>query len=216
MPESWKCPECGLVNFASDANCKRCGALVPPTAVQSVTPAGIVLQDGYVLPPPPMAAIWRDGNTLVMDKNAMLPDHCVKCNARANGLRVRKKLAWHHPLLYILIFGAALIYVILAAALSKRATIEFPLCENHKTRRRTFLTIGLISLALGLIVSIFGFAYEYPEIGLVGVLLFFAAVFWLVFASRIVGVKKIDDRYAWITGINREFLNHFPPIPSGV
>ncbi len=213
MTKSWKCPECGLVNFAADANCKRCGALIPQTAA---TPVGIVLQDGYVLPPPPAAGIWRDGTTLVMDKNAMLPDNCVKCNAPAHGLRVRKKLAWHHPLLYLLIFGAALFYVILAAALSKRATVEFPLCDNHKSRRKTFLIIGLSLLALGLIVPILGFANEYVEIGLFGLLLFFVAVFWLVFASRVVGVKKIDDRYAWLTGINRDFLNHFPPIPSGV
>jgi len=216
MTKSWKCPECGLVNFASDANCKRCGALIPQTAAQPATPAGIVLQDGYVLPPPPAAGIWRDGTTLVMDKNAMLPDNCVKCNAPAHGLRVRKKLAWHHPLLYLLIFGAALFYVILAAALSKRATVEFPLCGNHKSRRKNFLIIGVSLLALGLIVPILGFANEYVEIGVFGLLLFFVAVFWLVFASRVVGVKKIDDRYAWLTGINRDFLNHFPPIPSGV
>ena len=163
-----------------------------------------------------MAGIWRDGTTLVMDKNAILPDNCVKCNAPANGLRLRKKLAWHHPLLYMLVFGAALFYVILAAALSKRATVEFPLCHDHKTRRRTFLTIGFVLLALGLIVAILGFANEYIEIGLFGVLLFFLAVFWLAFASRVIGVKKIDDRFVWLTGINRDFLNHFPPIPTGI
>jgi Zn-finger in Ran binding protein and others len=216
MPESWKCPECGLVNFASDANCKRCGALIPQTTAPSVTSAGIVLQDGYVLPPPPMPAIWRERTTLVMDKNAILPNNCVKCNAPAHGFRVRKKLAWHHPLLYILIFGAALIYVIVAAALSKRATIEFPLCEDHRKRRKTFLTVGFVLLAFGLIVPIVGFANDYMGIGLFGILLFFVAVFWLIFAGRVVGVKKIDDRYAWLTGINRDFLNHFPPIPGGV
>ena len=214
MAQSWKCPECGLVNFASDANCKRCSALIPQAAAQPAS--GIVLEDGYVLPPPPMAGIWRDGTTLVMDKNAMLPDNCVKCNAPANGSRVRKKLAWHHPLLYLLVFGAALFYVILAAALSKRATVEFPLCEEHKSRRRTFMTIGFVVMAIGLVLPFVGLAYEYPEIALFGVLLFLIAVFWLVFACRIVGVKKIDDRYAWLTGINREFLNHFPAIPGGV
>jgi len=151
-----------------------------------------------------------------MDKNALLPDNCVRCNAPANGLRVRKKLAWHHPLLYLLIFGAALFYVILAAALSKRATVELPLCDNHKSQRKTFLIIGLALLTLGLILPILGFANDYTEIGLFGLLLFFIAFFWLVFASRVVGVKKIDDRYAWLTGINREFLNHFPPIPTGI
>lgn len=216
MPQSWKCPECGLANFASAANCKRCSALIPQTATQPISPAGIVLPDGYVLPPPPTAGIWREGKTLVMDKNAMLPDYCVKCNGPANGLRVRKKLAWHHPVLYILIFGAALFYVILAAALSKRATVDFPVCESHKTRRQTFLIVGFVLLALGVIVPIVGFTSDYPEIGGFGLLLFLVAVLWLVFASRVVGVKKIDDRYAWLTGLNRDFLDQFPPIPSGV
>jgi hypothetical protein len=216
MTKSWKCPECGLVNFASEANCKRCPALIPQTATQPISPSGIVLEDGYVLPPPPTAGIWREGKTLVMDKNAMLPDYCVKCNGPANGLRVRKKLAWHHPVLYVLIFGAALFYVILAAALSKRATVDFPVCENHKNRRRTLLIVGLVLLALGTMLGILGFTSDYPEIGVFGLLLFFVAVFWLVFASRVVGVKKIDDRYAWLTGLNGDFLDLFPPIPSGV
>lgn len=215
MPQSWKCPECGLVNFASGANCKRCGALIPQTATQPISP-GIVLEDGYVLPPPPVAGIWREGKTLVMDKNAMLPDYCVKCNGPANGLRVRKKLAWHHPVLYILIFGAALFYVILAAALSKRATVDLPVCENHKTRRRIFLIVGFVLLAFGVMLPILGFTSDYPEIGAFGLLLFLVAVCWLVFASRVVGVKKIDDRYAWLTGLNGDFLDHFPPIASGV
>ena len=163
-----------------------------------------------------MAGIWRDGATLVMDKNARLPDNCVKCNAPANGSRVRKKLAWHHPLLYLLVFGAALFYVILAAALSKRATVEFPLCEEHKSRRRSFMTIGFVVMAIGLVLPFVGIAYEYPGVALFGVLLFLIAVFWLVFACRIAGVKKIDDRYAWLTGLNSEFLNHFPAMPSGV
>lgn|SRR5574341_2405187 len=216
MSQSWKCPECGLVNFASDANCKRCGAVVAAAAFQPAGVAGIVLEDGYVLPAPPAAGIWRDGATLVMDKNASLPDRCVKCNAPANGLRVRKKLSWHHPFLYLLIFGAALVYVILAMALSKRAIVEFGICQNHKRRRRILLNIGFGLLAIGLMLPFVGFGYDYPEIGVLGILLFLVAVFWLVIAARVVSLKKIDDRYVWLTGVNRDFLAQFAPLPSGL
>src|SRR3954464_15581653 len=107
MPQSWKCHSCGLINFASDPNCKRCGA----QSLQDA-PAGVVLEDGYVLPTPP-DGVWRDGPILVMHKIAPLPDYCIKCNSPANGLRIRRKLSWHHPALYILVFGAALFYVIM-------------------------------------------------------------------------------------------------------
>src|SRR5438045_334031 len=101
MRSSWKCPECGLVNFASDASCKRCQALAPqPVAHSTPLSAGITLEDGYVLPPPPMSnGIWRDGKTLVMMKEAFLPDRCVKCNGPANGYRLRRRLSWHEPII---------------------------------------------------------------------------------------------------------------------
>src|SRR5882762_3300178 len=124
MMTSWKCAECGLVNFTSETNCKRCGATAVTAGIEAPSPpTGIVLEDGYVLPPPPtIGGIWRDSSTLVMTKDASLPDRCVKCNAPANGLRLKRRLAWHSPVLYLLIVLAVLIYVILAGILSKRAT----------------------------------------------------------------------------------------------
>lgn len=98
-----KCPQCGLTNFATATQCKRCQTLF--TQNLSSTPGstlqGIVLEDGYVLPPPPSvglpnSGVWRDRSTLVMSKDAQLPDPCVKCNAFTVG-RLRRKFAWHHP-----------------------------------------------------------------------------------------------------------------------
>jgi len=216
MTSPWKCPECGLVNFASAANCKRCQALAPPPAVEaSPQPAGIVLADGYVLPPPPVSSgIWRDGKTLVMTKEAFLPDRCVKCSGPANGYRLRKRLSWHEPILYAVIVIAVLLYLILAMALSKRATVEFGLCPDHVRRRRNSLLIGWASFLLGLIIPVLGFTYDYAAIGLLGILLFLAAIIWLAIAYKVANVKRIDDRYVWLTGINEQFLLQFPPVPA--
>ena len=103
MPASWKCSQCGLVNFASSESCKRCGVLGPIGQVQQPqAPAGIVLEDGYVMPPPPsFGGVWRDQSTLVMTKDATLPDYCVKCDAPANGFRLKRNLSWHEPALYL-------------------------------------------------------------------------------------------------------------------
>jgi len=212
MTTSWRCAECGLVNFASSANCKRCGAAQSTAGVPAQpTPAGIVLEDGYVLPPPPSGGVWRDNSTLVMVKEAPLPDRCVKCNAPANGVRLRRRLAWHSPVLYLLIFVAVLIYAILAAVLSKRATIYIGLCAEHFQGRRKKIAVGWILLAGGLISIIVGFAYEYPIIGLLGFAVFLFALVWLIMVSRVVTPKKIDDRLVWLNGINSAYLSQLPP-----
>jgi len=182
------------------------GAYASPPA------AGIVLEDGYVLPPPPtIGAVWRDKSTLVMTKEASLPDRCVKCNASANGLRLKRRLSWHHPVLYLLIFVALLIYVILAAILSKRATVYIGLCAEHFQRRRKLLAAGWVLLAIGLISPVVAFSYDYPGVGLLGALLLIIAIIWLVLVARVVTVKKIDDRLVWLNGINSNYLAQLPP-----
>ena len=215
MPESWKCPECGLVNFASDANCKRCRASNSQTALKADTPpAGIVLEDGYVLPPPPQAGVWQEGKTLIMDKHAFLPDYCVKCNAPANGLRLRKRLRWHHPLLYLLVIPGVLIYAFVATFLSQQATVEFGICADHKRRRRIIWGIGLALLIIGLIMPFAGLANESGGVAGIGFLILLVAIVWLVMASKFVNVKKMDERFVWMTGVNQGFLAHFPALPS--
>jgi hypothetical protein len=210
MTTSWKCAECGLVNFATSASCLRCDA-VRPTAGASAPAAGIVLEDGYVLPPPPSGGIWRDKSTLVMVKEAPLPDRCVKCNAPANGMRLRRRLSWHHPVLYLAIFAAMLIYAILASVLSKRATIEVGLCAEHFHRRRQKIAIGWILLAGGLLFAPVAFANDYPLIGVLGLTVFLFGLVWLIVVSRVVTPKKIDDRLVWLNGVNSAYLSEFPP-----
>ncbi|MEK6334281.1 MAG: zinc finger Ran-binding domain-containing protein [Acidobacteriota bacterium] len=213
MTTSWKCAECGLVNFADAANCKRCGAASATAAVpdQPPPPAGIVLEDGYVLPPPPSGGIWRDNATLVMVKEALLPNRCVKCNESAQSVRVRRRLSWHHPVLYLLLFVALLVYAILAAVLSKRAIVYIGLCPGHFQRRRKNLIIGVVLLVAGFIGAIVGFANEYFMIGLLGLAAFLFGMVWTIVASRIVTVKRIDDRLIWLNGINSAYLAQFPP-----
>jgi len=209
---SWKCAACGLVNLGSENNCKRCGAAAATTGVEAPPPpTGIVLEDGYVLPlPPAIGGIWRDKSTLVMTKDASLPDRCVKCNAPANGVRLKRMLAWHSPVLYLVIFFAVLIYVILAAILSKRATVYIGLCNQHFQRRRKQKVIGWLLLAIGVVVPILAIAYDYPILGLLGFAVFLFAVIWLVVVSRVVVVKKIDDQLVWLNGINSNYLAQFP------
>jgi ribosomal protein L40E len=217
MTTSWKCTECGLVNFASATNCKRCGAAAVSAAYAPPPPAGLVLEDGYVMPPPPSTGgVWCDKSTLVMTKDAALPDRCVKCNAPANGLRLKRKLSWHHPVLYLLVFGAALLYVIIAAVLSKRATVYLGLCAEHFQRRRRRMAIGWLLLVAGIVGVPAAIAYDYPMVALLAVAVFLFSVIWLIVVTRVVTVKKIDDRLVWLKGINSNYLSQLPPWQSQV
>ena len=216
MPGAWKCAECGLVNFDSDANCKRCAAARDTSGVPTQPPpTGIVLEDGYVLPAPPnTGGIWRENNTLVMTKDASLPDQCIKCNAPAHGFRLKRNLSWHHPALFLVIIVAWLIYLVLAIALSKRATIFIGLCPDHVQRRKNLLIAGWGMLAISLIGAFVAFNYEYVGVGLLGLLLFLVSIFWLAIVAKTVKVKKIDDRYVWLNGIDTNYLAQFPTTQS--
>jgi hypothetical protein len=215
-----KCAQCGLVNLATATQCLRCRtpfvqnvSSVPGTNLQ-----GIVLADGYVLPPPPSvgmpgAGVWRDKATLVMSRDALLPKRCVKCNALTDG-RLTRKLTWHHPAIYILILVAWLAYLIVALIVRKRATIEVGLCEEHRSRRRTYIWITLGLVLLGLAGFALAIMANDGAPALFGVLVMLTAIIFGAIAIRVTAPSKIDDRFIWLRGVNKDYLNQFPQWPG--
>lgn len=215
-----KCPQCGLMNFAAATQCKRCGTLFTQnlSSIPGSNLQGFVLADGYVLPPPPSvglpnSGVWRDRSTLVMSKDAHLPDRCIKCNAFTNG-RLRRKFAWHHPAIYILLLVAWLIYLIVAMIVKKRATIDLGICEEHSAKRRTYIWITWL-LALGGIAGfVLAIAANDGTPALIGLLLLLTAIVFGVIATRVTYPSKIDDRFVWLKGVNAEYLNQLPQWPD--
>ena len=213
-----KCSQCGLINFATATQCKRCGTHFSQNVSSGSNLQGFVLEDGYVLPPPPSvgmpgAGIWRDGATLVMSKGAQLPDRRVKCNAFTNG-RLRRKFSWHHPAIYILIIVAWLIYLIVAMIVRKRATVDLGFCEEHSAKRRTYIWIAWL-LALGGVAGfVLAILANDSTPALIGFLLLLTAVVFAVITTRVVYPSKIDDRFVWLKGVNAEYLNQLPSWPG--
>ena len=97
-----------------------------------------------------MPTIWRSNSALVMTKQALLPQRCVKCNAPTQHT-LKRNLRWHHPALYLVIFGGVLLYFILSLVLSKSATIHIGLCETHAAARKRdmLITCVLVLLSFG-------------------------------------------------------------------
>ena len=80
--------------------------------------------------------LYRKGRLLVMHKQAVLPDRCVKSNQPVHGRRLKRKLTWHDPVLYFILPVDFLVYLITVLILRKRATIYVGLGEEWFRKRR--------------------------------------------------------------------------------
>ena len=190
----------------------------PPDAYypQSPTSTASPSEGAYVFPPPPstglypQGGVWRDKSTLVMSKDATLPDRCVKCNGSTGGLRLKRTLYWHNPIFYIFIFMGVLLYFIVAMFVRWKATVYVPLCETHLARRRYGLITGWLLFLLGLGGFIIAIASNELIFALLGFLALLVGFVLLIATARTVLPVKIDERFVWLKGINKDYLNQLP------
>ena len=215
-----RCAHCGLVNFSTATQCKRCRT----PFVQDLSPVGganvhgIVLEDGYVLPPPPSvgtpgAGLWRDKDQLVVSNGMPLPDRCIKCNAPAPGPKLKKKLSWHHPAFYFLILAGVLIYAIAVMFVRKNAIIHLGLCEEHMMKHRRSVLVNWLFILL--VVGFFVLALiTWNNYFIIPVMMLLpAGVLYALIAGRTVTAAKIDNKFAWLKGVNGAYLDGVPPLP---
>jgi hypothetical protein len=166
----------------------------------------------------PNAGLWRDGKLLVMHRQAALPDRCVKSNQPAHGRCLRRKLAWHHPAIYLLILVAVLIYIIVAVALTKRATIFIGLSEEWFARRRRAILIawGLVLSGIALMVAGVVYVDRFPPAAwliALGPILFLVAAIWGIVRAQLVTPTRITNEHIWLKGVHPAFLAELPPLP---
>ena len=167
---------------------------------------------GYIQTAPAQAGthgVWRRHGQVVMLKQAELPNSCVKCgSAVMDEEKARVRLFWHHPALYIALFSP-LLYAIIAAIFSKRATIYAGLCAQHKDSRRNKLLTSL-SLIIGGAVGFFFFLANGPtELAFVSALMFLAGAIVLCFYQPL-KATEIDDTHIWLKGADKKFIDSLP------
>ena len=170
----------------------------------------------------PGGGVWREGKILVMHKQAVLPDRCVKCNQPAGGRRLKRKLYWHHPAWFLLILISLWIYIIAALIVRHSAKIEIGLCEIHRRKRWQaiaiswlFVLAGILGMVVGAIMSdapVNAPQWPGPVLILAGTLLLLAGALWGAIVVPPVTPQKIDADYVWLKRIGPEFLAPFPPI----
>jgi uncharacterized membrane protein len=193
--------------YGAPPNAPSYGAPPPP---QAFAPPPMPFYGGTYAQAP---GVWQDGAILVTTRDIVLPDRCVKCNAPANGYRLKRNLSWHHPLYYLLIFVGWLVYLIVALIIRKTAKVHIGLCEKHLNNRRIAILVSWSLFLLGIVAIILAIANESGAPALLGLMMIIAAAIYGAFGARTVYASKIDERFAWIKGVSSEYLAQFPQWP---
>ncbi len=69
-------------------------------------------------------------------------------------------------------------------------------------------------LLLGVVWFVLAIAAEDGTFAFLGLLLLFAALIFGVVAARVTAPTKIDDRFVWLSGVNKEYLDQLPQWPG--
>jgi hypothetical protein len=161
--------------------------------------------------------LWREGKTLVMNKDAALPARCVKCGEPAHAADFKRKLTWHSPWWYVLVLVNLLFYALIAVIISKRATILVGLCDRHRVRRQRLILSAWLALAGGIFMVILAFVSLSGSwvLAWIGALAFLAAAVLGVIAGRVVLPKRITKERIWLNGVHPSILETLPEWEGG-
>jgi hypothetical protein len=168
--------------------------------------------------------MWADREHLVAAASARFPNVCVKTNEPTDN-RVHANLSWCPPWVIILLFVCnALIYLIVAAIMTRRIRIEYGLQQRLVTKRYIHVAIGLGMCLLSILFFTFGGASmgnaEGGDPGVFGVVLLLTALIMLpvgllyaLFVGRAVAPVYIDSNkeHVWLKGAHPDFLATLPP-----
>ncbi|MGI8642204.1 MAG: hypothetical protein ACR2MG_19920 [Pyrinomonadaceae bacterium] len=157
---------------------------------------------------------WKNGSHLVVHKNGLLPDRCVKCNdsvtSLRNGHNIRQKFRWHNPLVYIALISP-LIYVILASVLSQTVYVDLPICSRHLEERNSVKNY-LLGGGVFAFLAVFFFSY-FGAVGM-AILISIASIVGLSLAYEYMykplKINKIENDYIYLQGADKSFLESLP------
>jgi hypothetical protein len=236
MTANHPCPHCGqlfqldenyLAQFGGrETTCSACGkpmtlptldilrtAPLPPIAAAAPTlgyagPAGAMTNQVQV-----NSIVWEEG-ALIVPSGTELPHACVKCN-QPGAVRIKRKLYWHAPEVYVALLAGIFIYFIVALVMRKNGVVTFSLCQAHSNKRRNGIIAGSViaALGLGLIVH---YAMNSPVDALFGgqvpfgILGFIVGLIMLFLSIRAISANRIDKGYIWLAGTGKAFRLMFP------
>lgn len=158
----------------------------------------------------PGSACVRDGDAVFVPHGSDLPPRCIRCNAPSAAPIKTRKLYWHTPWLYLLIFVGLLVYAIVALIARKRIDLSPGLCLEHLRARRIGIAIGFGAMLAALVGMFVALSYEQGGLaGVLGVAAFIAMIV-TAFRARLVRATRIDEYGARVVGFGAPFLAALP------
>lgn len=157
-----------------------------------------------------LAGYWRDGTRVVMDRNAVLPNRCFKCNDPANGYRRVENLTYVST-------GRQLLFGVWSYLAAKRAQVAIGLCERH--RRSRAWTVAFISMA-AIAFSFLEVTQLQPRdviLPITAAAAFIGGCVGLVYAAfprHIVRAAGMTDTHIWLKGAGEDYLASLPAAPA--
>src|SRR5215470_12582986 len=160
---------------------------------------------------------WAHGNRIIAARDAVLPPYCLKCGRAAAPQPLRRHFRWHQSWIYLFLLIAILVYAILAATLSKRMTLQLPLCPAHLEKYRALSAASAV-LLLGALPEIVFAAVALPDshkaAGITaGVLSLIAGCVCLGISNGVLRAEHIDERCGYFSKAGEAFLVRLPPPP---
>src|SRR5579859_8071822 len=143
-------------------------------------------------PLPSVISLWRSRKKVVTRPDTTFPDRCIKCNAAANGFRLKRVVYWQHPAYYLLLLINLLVLLIVVLIVRKKAILHIGLCERHRARRKLGLILGYSSLVGSLVLIIIGAVYGSGRTILAGLLWLLVGGIGGAIMARTIVATKID------------------------
>lgn len=162
--------------------------------------------------------LWCDDADLIVASGARFPHRCVKCNEPSEQPQKLRKIYWHHPAVYLLLLGYAILYIIVAVIVRRKAEIDPGLCAEHLEKRRLWIGIGCVG-ALSAWIPLVILANKLDVDPGITMLLALACLIGFAVAgivkSRILYANRIDDHKARLKGADERFLASLPKYAGG-
>jgi hypothetical protein len=217
QPHAALAPAAATVLLAGSERCAECGQAFPQSEMLAFEKLHVCaackpvffqkVQEGVAVG---AARVWRSGKFVVMGLKAELPDTCVKCHAPVAGSKLKRKLRWHPPLVYLALLLNILIYAIIAAIMSKKADVDIGICAVHRAKRVRAMVIAWVLSLGGLAAIPWGISVDEGWLAGAGAVTFVAGLIWGVVGGRVVFAKKIDKEQAWVGGCCPAYLDALP------
>ena len=154
--------------------------------------------------------VWKKDDVLVLSADAVFNDRCIRCNAPADGISVRKILFWHSPLLLPLLVLSFPFYLLLAIFFKRTVTAQIPLCSKHHRMQLAFTLLAVFMLPAFPAMGIYAVVAGKAAFILIGLLTSLAGLALLGWARNPIWAISIRGEYAVIQGANPEFSNAYP------